>query len=610
MPRSHSKDLEHLEGHEVDVETGGEWFVRILNELGVDFVFGTTGAGMPDIQDAMVVVKPPKWIQGLHEFVSVSAAMGYALASGRPGVALIDRVVGTQNAVGAFYGAYMNMAPVVVFASANLPGVQIPTGGLEYHYSSYQTLIVSPWVKWFTQVESLETMPEDVEKAFYLAASEPKGPVYVTLRQDLMASGVSKGWVTHSSSVASEGRVPDDRALASIADTLLSAQAPAIVVSHAGRNPEAVPLIVELAHLLGAPVIERRVFMSYPTGDPLHLGFADPYQSPALPPYTDVALFLETGLLPHLKPGRGIEIIDITSDPFHRQDVFGGGDYGSTLFPAKFRMVCDTAPTLRRLARLVEERLEAREREAVGERISRLSQEHERLFGEWRERAQRRYEEGVLDPWSIGLCMTRAWRKGVVWVNGTLSAREALWRTVTLNEPGTYFDNPSSHLGVTPGLAYGVSLADKKYVDVAAKDGYVSGRLSSSGRVVVCTLGDGEAMFGNIGSALWTCEHYGLGVVYVVLNNACWGIEWPAIERTTKQWAKKAHDFEFVDIDQPRIDFSGLAAAFSTHSAKVREPTQLEQELAKCITLAENGHPSLIEVEMEKYTGPEKSVVP
>ena len=67
MPHSHSKDLEHLEGHEVDVETGGEWFVRILNELGVDFVFGTTGAGMPDIQDAMVVVKPPKWIQGLHE---------------------------------------------------------------------------------------------------------------------------------------------------------------------------------------------------------------------------------------------------------------------------------------------------------------------------------------------------------------------------------------------------------------------------------------------------------------------------------------------------------------------------------------------------------------
>lgn len=78
-------------------KTGGHWFVQLLRDRDVQFVFGTTGAGMPDIQDAMVVVKPPKWIQGLHEFVSVSAAMGYALASGRPGVALIDRVVGTEG---------------------------------------------------------------------------------------------------------------------------------------------------------------------------------------------------------------------------------------------------------------------------------------------------------------------------------------------------------------------------------------------------------------------------------------------------------------------------------------------------------------------------------
>ncbi len=94
-------------------------------------MFGTTGAGMPDIQDAMVVEKPPKWIQGLHEFTTVSAAAGYALASGREGVALIDRVVGTQNAIGAMFCAYMNSSPTVIFASANVPGVPIQTGAPE-----------------------------------------------------------------------------------------------------------------------------------------------------------------------------------------------------------------------------------------------------------------------------------------------------------------------------------------------------------------------------------------------------------------------------------------------------------------------------------------------
>jgi Thiamine pyrophosphate-requiring enzymes [acetolactate synthase, pyruvate dehydrogenase (cytochrome), glyoxylate carboligase, phosphonopyruvate decarboxylase] len=88
------------------VETGGHLFVELLKNKGVQFVFGTTGAGMPDIQDAMVVVKPPKWIQGLHEFVSVSAAIGYSLASEKVGVALIDRIVGTLNCAGAFYAAF------------------------------------------------------------------------------------------------------------------------------------------------------------------------------------------------------------------------------------------------------------------------------------------------------------------------------------------------------------------------------------------------------------------------------------------------------------------------------------------------------------------------
>jgi hypothetical protein len=164
---------------ESEIKTGGQLFARLLKLKNVDFVFGTTGAGMPDIQDAMVVEKPPKWIQGLHEFVTVCAASGYALASEKPGVALIDRVVGTQNAIGAFFAAYHNSAPLVVFASSNLPGVPIETGAPELHYSSFQNLMVAPWVKWSTQVNALENISDDVAKAFDMAISEHRGLRYV-----------------------------------------------------------------------------------------------------------------------------------------------------------------------------------------------------------------------------------------------------------------------------------------------------------------------------------------------------------------------------------------------------------------------------------------------
>jgi len=161
----------------VSARTGGELFAKLLSLRKVNYVFGTTGAGMPDIQDALAVVKPPKWIQGLHEFTTVSAAAGYALASEGPGVALIDRIVGTQNSVGAFYAAYMNSAPLVVFASANLPGVPILTGEPEYHYHSNQAHFVQPWLKWHTENHSLETLASDMGKAFHLALSEPRAPL-------------------------------------------------------------------------------------------------------------------------------------------------------------------------------------------------------------------------------------------------------------------------------------------------------------------------------------------------------------------------------------------------------------------------------------------------
>ena len=133
--------------------TGGEWFLKTLQANGVQYIFGTSGRGMNDIQDAMTVIKPPIWIQGLHEFATVAAATGYALASEQPGVALIDRVVGTANALGAFYVAYENHAPVVIFASHNLP--TLSSGSLQdgrpmtaSHYHSWQSILTTPWTKW------------------------------------------------------------------------------------------------------------------------------------------------------------------------------------------------------------------------------------------------------------------------------------------------------------------------------------------------------------------------------------------------------------------------------------------------------------------------------
>ena len=627
-PTGNIESREEKEVSSEKVRTGGQLFVRLLQELGVQFVFGTTGAGMAEIQDAMVVVKPPKWIQGLHEFTTVSAAAGYALASENLGIALIDRSVGTQNASGAFYCAYMNQAPVVVFASKNVAGAPVPTNQAEYHYVNYEGGFVYPWVKWSSQLESLDTLADDLAKLFQLSQTEPQGTTYFTLRQDIMAkkleddfgqSMLGKMRQFGQSLLQSSRAVLDEHTIGKIYTELVTHDFPEIVVSHLGRNKSALQSLLNFAHTFGIPVIDYRSFMNFPITDALHVGFARMTMPPKLLDGVDLVIALEVGLLPHQRFGVNnsiMDAIDLTGDPFHRQNVPGGGEYGSTLFPAIVRAVCSVGPTLEMICDFAAKKMSPAEKSAVRERIERVTKEHNRLFNRVKQEAESSYNREKLDASSIGLILNKKWPRNGIWVDGSITPREKLVELIELSNPGTYFSNPSLHLGAVIGMAYGVSLASRKYVQVQNRGKYKIGRISdeyisnNAKNIVICTTGDGDAIFGNLPAALWTCSHYGLGVIYIILNNACWGIEWPPLEKAPEQWAKNAKDYEFLDLDSPRIDFTGIASSCAVKSMRVETPAQFEEALEEGIKLALRNKPVLIDVILEKYTGKEASVVP
>jgi thiamine pyrophosphate-dependent acetolactate synthase large subunit-like protein len=599
--------------------TGGELFLRLLKQEGISFVFGTTGAGMAEIQDAMVVVKPPKWIQGLHEFTTVNAAAGYALASEGLGIALIDRTVGTLNAAGAFYCAYMNMAPVVVFASKNVAGVPVPDNQPEYHYMNYEGEVVAAWLKWSTQNESLDTLADDLAKAFYLSVSEPWGTTYLTLRQDLMAQKLTASigpqrltCLQQIHTPIKSPRVLGKDTIEKIYDYLITYKQPEVFVSHLGRRKSAYHSLINFAHTFGLAVNDLRSFLNFPVTDSLHIGFTQLTKPPKMIEGVDLAVALELGLLPHWRFGE-VDAIDLTSDLLHKQDVPGGGEYGSTLFPAVVRGECDVGPTLDLISKFANENMTQKEKDVVQGRIERITQEHNRIFDEAKKNSKASYDKGKLDASSIGYVLNKKWPKNGIWVDGSITTRDRVLELVELNKAGTYFSNPSFHLGAVVGMAYGVALAARKYVNVENRGNYMVGEISyaaNAPNVVICTTGDGDAIFGNLPSALWTCSHYGLGVLYIILNNACWGIEWPPIERATEHWAKTAGDYEFLDLENPRIDYVHMAASFSVPAKRVETPQQFEEALDQGIALASKNKPMVIDVMLDKYTGKKHSVVP
>jgi thiamine pyrophosphate-dependent acetolactate synthase large subunit-like protein len=326
----------------------------------------------------------------------------------------------------------------------------------------------------------------------------------------------------------------------------------------------------------------------------------------------DLAVALELGLLPHWRFGEA-DAIDLTSDLLHKQDVPGGGEYGSTLFPAVVRGECDVGPTLDLVSKFAQENMTTKEKDTVQERIDMVTGEHNRIFDEAKKNGKSSYDKGKLDASSIGYVLNRKWPQNGIWVDGSITTRDRVLELVELKKAGTFFSNPSFHLGAVLGMAYGVALASRKYVNVKDYGSYLAGEISnadSASNVTICTTGDGDAIFGNLPSALWTCSHYGLGVLYIILNNACWGIEWPPIERATEHWAKKAGDFEFLDLENPRIDYVRMADSFSVLAKRVETPQQFEETLEQGIALASKNKPMVIDVMLEKYTGKEHSVVP
>lgn len=106
------------------------------------------------------------------------------------------------------------------------------------------------------------------------------------------------------------------------------------------------------------------------------------------------------------------------------------------------------------------------EKNIVQERVEHATKEHNKLFNKAKEEAEKDYREGKLTPSSVGYVLNRKWPKNGIWVDGSITPRDKLLELVESSEAGSYFSNPSFHLGAVIGMAYGVFLASRKYVQV------------------------------------------------------------------------------------------------------------------------------------------------
>ena len=93
--------------------TGVQILIKVLEEEGVDTIFGYPGATVIDIYDELEKTDIRN-ILVRHEQGAVHAADGYARASDKVGVVLVTSGPGATNTVTGIASAYADSIPMVV----------------------------------------------------------------------------------------------------------------------------------------------------------------------------------------------------------------------------------------------------------------------------------------------------------------------------------------------------------------------------------------------------------------------------------------------------------------------------------------------------------------
>ena len=161
--------------------TGAEIVFKVLEEQGVDTIFGYPGGAVLPIYDELKSHKKIRHFLARHEQGAGHAAEGYARSSGKPGIVLVTSGPGATNVVTALTDAYMDSIPIVCITG------QVPTHliGTDAFQECDTTGITRPCTKHNWLVKDVKNLSKVMHKAFEVATTGRPGPVLVDIPKDI-----------------------------------------------------------------------------------------------------------------------------------------------------------------------------------------------------------------------------------------------------------------------------------------------------------------------------------------------------------------------------------------------------------------------------------------
>ncbi|MFP4644083.1 MAG: biosynthetic-type acetolactate synthase large subunit [Spirochaetales bacterium] len=254
----------------INKRTGAEAIVDIIQQEGVENIFGYPGGAAIPIFDALVD-SPVELVLSRHEQGAAHMADGYARATGKPGVVLVTSGPGATNTITGILTAQMDSVPMVIIC-----GQQTRNNlGLDAFQEADVSGISYPIVKHSYLVKDPEEIPRVVREAFHLARTGRPGPVLVDVPKDVSSAQIEAdyhGELDLPGYTVAQGF--DTDAVERAASLLHEAKQPVLLVGHGAVISGAEKAVKHLAERLQAPVTNTLLGKGcFPETHPLSLGW-------------------------------------------------------------------------------------------------------------------------------------------------------------------------------------------------------------------------------------------------------------------------------------------------------------------------------------------------
>lgn len=510
----------------------------LLRDLGLTTVFGNPGSTeLPMLRDWP---DDFRYVLALHEGSALGMAEGFARATGNAALVNLHTAPGLGNAMGQMVTAYLNRTPLIVTAGqqnrAHIAREPMLKGEL--------TELALPYVKRSHEPRRPEDVPAELLRAYHTAMSAPQGPVFLSIPMDDWDAECNPLETTRMS----YRQAPDPNALARAAEVMQGAKNPALVVGPGVARSvgagDSFGSIVALAEKLSAPVFQEGVvaLSGFPHRHPLFAGFLPLAQKPIaekLAPY-DAVLVVGTRVFSYYPyvPGEvvrdGTEVVLLTDDVNE-----------ATFSPTGRSVVGDVELSCRALLGLIPD---------AGRKPPEIPPAPE--------------EPESSEPMSVAFvanAVSKILPDDAVVADESTSSKRVLRQYVRGNIPNSYMTSEAGGLGFCMPASVGVKLALPE-------------------RTVACVIGDGSSMYSV--QSLWTAANYGVGVVFVVINNRGYSI--------LKSFRDMLGMEDVPGLELPGLDHVSIARGFGVAGESVESPDDLVPALERAMEAAESGRPYLV----------------